>query len=100
MCRVDSKSLTGNGEAFMRVAERGHLAHQFPISGKVRHSPQGPSRGKEGQRPSYTVVAHLPIEMDGRVRYRIRNSLDGGERIVTEEQLSTATTETNDISCA
>jgi hypothetical protein len=46
------------------------------------------------------IVSHLPIEMDGRFRYRIRNCLDGSERIVTEEQLSTATSETDDVSRA
>ena len=35
----------------------------------------------------YTVVRQMPIEADGRVRYRIRNHADKTERVVTEEEL-------------
>ena len=30
----------------------------------------------------------MPIEADGRVRYRIKNQVDKKERLVTEEELS------------
>jgi hypothetical protein len=36
----------------------------------------------------YTVIRHMPIEADGRIRYRIKCKSDKVERVVTEDQLS------------
>ena len=36
----------------------------------------------------YTIVQHMPIESDGRVRYRIKCKSEKIERVVTEDQLS------------
>ena len=36
----------------------------------------------------YTVVQQLPIESDGRIRYRIKSQSENFERVVTEDQLS------------
>jgi hypothetical protein len=36
----------------------------------------------------YTVVQQLPIEADGRIRYRIKSQSENFERVVTEDQLS------------
>ncbi len=36
----------------------------------------------------YTVVQQLPIESDGRIRYRIKSQSENIERVVTEDQLS------------
>jgi hypothetical protein len=36
----------------------------------------------------YTVVQQLPIEADGRIRYRIKCQSENFERVVTEDQLS------------
>lgn len=36
----------------------------------------------------YTVVQQLPIESDGRIRYRIKGKSENFERVVTEDQLS------------
>ena len=36
----------------------------------------------------YTVVSRLPIEADGRPRYRIKSKTENIERVVTEEQIS------------
>jgi hypothetical protein len=36
----------------------------------------------------YTVIQHMPIEADGRIRYRIKSQTEKIERVVTEEQLS------------
>jgi len=36
----------------------------------------------------YTVVQLMPIEADGRLRYRIKSKSENIERIVTEDQLS------------
>ena len=55
----------------------------------VQHAPQRPS-GRTGipQFQSYTIVKRMPIEADGRIRYRIRSVDSTIERVVTEEQLS------------
>jgi len=36
----------------------------------------------------YTVVQCLPVEADGRLRYRIKSKSENIERVVTEDQLS------------
>jgi hypothetical protein len=36
----------------------------------------------------YTIVQRMPIEADGRLRYRIKSKLENIERVVTEDQLS------------
>ena len=36
----------------------------------------------------YTIVQRLPIEADGRLRYRIKSKSGNIERVVTEDQLS------------
>ena len=36
----------------------------------------------------YTIVQLLPIEADGRPRYRIKSKSENIERVVTEDQLS------------
>ena len=40
------------------------------------------------QRSVYTIVTCLPIEADGRPRYRIKSKTENVERVVTEEQIS------------
>jgi hypothetical protein len=40
-----------------------------------------------GERAIYTIVAHLPIEADGRIRYRIKSKTENFERVVTEDQI-------------
>jgi hypothetical protein len=48
--------------------------------------PQG--RDVPKKRSIYTVTARLPIEADGRSRYRIKSKTEKIERVVTEEQIS------------
>jgi len=36
----------------------------------------------------YTIVKRMPIESDGRLRYRIKSKSDNVERVVTEDQIS------------
>ena len=51
--------------------------------------PQGPQgRVIPKQRNVYSITARLPIEADGRPRYRIRSETEKVERVVTEEQIS------------
>jgi hypothetical protein len=65
------------------------MAHNFAINDDVHHQLQGP-QGRAGvkQRSIYTIVTCLPIEADGRPRYRIKSKTENIERVVTEEQIS------------
>lgn len=65
------------------------MAHSFSINDDVHHQSQGPQGRAEKSRSNvYTVIGRMPIEADGRLRYRIRSKTENIERIVTEEQLS------------
>ena len=46
------------------------------------------SRKAVEQTNIYSVIRQMPIEADGRIRYRIKNRVDKTERVVTEEELS------------
>ena len=65
------------------------MSHAYKLNEDVRHKPQGP-QGRAAIDPPmiYTVVQHMPIEADGRLRYRIKSKSDNIERVVTEDQLS------------
>ena len=65
------------------------MSHNFAINDDVHHKQQGP-QGRAGvKQPSiYTIVTCLPIESDGRPRYRIKSKTENVERVVTEEQIS------------
>ena len=65
------------------------MAHTYSINDNVHHLRQGPQGRAAIDEPSvYTIVARLPIESDGRLRYRIKSKSGNIERVVTEEQLS------------
>src|SRR3954465_9682380 len=65
------------------------MAHNYAINDDVHHQLQGPQgRAVTKQRSVYTVVSRLPIEADGRPRYRIKSKTENIERVVTEEQIS------------
>jgi hypothetical protein len=64
------------------------MSHAYSINDDVHHQRRGPQgRVDIGGRNVYTVVACLPIESDGRLRYRIRSKDENIERVVTEEEL-------------
>ena len=65
------------------------MSHVYKQSSEVRYVAQGP-RGRKvvEQTNVYTVIRQMPIEADGRIRYRIKSQVDKTERIVTEEELS------------
>ncbi|TPQ35029.1 hypothetical protein C2U70_15745 [Bradyrhizobium guangdongense] len=65
------------------------MSYAYKLLENVRHRPQGP-QGRATTEPPviYTIIQHMPIESDGRVRYRIRSKLEKIERVVTEDQLS------------
>jgi hypothetical protein len=63
------------------------MAHAYQINEAVLHRGQGPQGRVEVEAPKvYTIVQRMPVEADGRLRYRIRS--DKVERIVTEDELS------------
>jgi hypothetical protein len=65
------------------------MAHNFAINDDVHHHQQGPQgRADVRERSIYTIVSRLPIEADGRPRYRIKCKTENIERVVTEEQIS------------
>lgn len=65
------------------------MAHTFSVNEDVRHQLQGPQgRANIGERSVYTIVSCLPVEADGRRRYRIKSKTENFERVVTEDQLS------------
>jgi hypothetical protein len=65
------------------------MAHNYAINDDVHHQLQGPQgRAVTKQRSVYTIVSRLPIEADGRPRYRIKSKTENVERVVTEEQIS------------
>lgn len=69
------------------------MSPHFSLNDEVHHLAPGP-QGRETMRERrvYTVMALLPVEAEGRRRYRIRSKVGLIERIVTEEQISRATT--------
>lgn len=65
------------------------MSHAFKPNDDVQHQRQGPQGRAAADPPMiYTIVQRMPIESDGRLRYRIKSKSDNVERIVTEDQLS------------
>jgi hypothetical protein len=69
------------------IQEDAEMTHAYQINEAVLHRGQGPQGRVEVEAPKvYTIVQRMPVEADGRLRYRIRS--DKVERIVTEDELS------------
>jgi hypothetical protein len=65
------------------------MSYAYKLNEDVQHLPQGPQGRAETNQPMiYTIVQCMPIEADGRLRYRIRSKSGNIERVVTEDQLS------------
>ena len=63
------------------------MSYTYAINDSVLLRPQGPQgRDVPKQRNIYSITARLPIEADGRPRYRIKT--EKVERVVTEEQIT------------
>ena len=63
------------------------MSHVYRLDDSVRHRTQGPQGRQQAEEPMvYTVIRCLPIEADGRLRYRIK--CDKIERVVTEDEIS------------
>jgi hypothetical protein len=65
------------------------MPYHYAINDDVLFHPQEP-QGRDVPKPQsiYTVTARMPIEADGRFRYRIKSKTEKLERVVTEEQIS------------
>ena len=67
------------------------MSYAYKPNEDVLHRPQGPQgRAVTDAGTIYTIVRCMPIEADGRLRYRIKSKSDNIERVVTEDQLSYA----------
>ena len=66
-----------------------HMSYAYKLNEDVHHQPQGP-QGRAATDPPmiYTIVQRMPLEADGRLRYRIKSKSGNIERVVTEDQLS------------
>jgi len=65
------------------------MSYAYKLNQDVRHQRQGPQGRAATDPPTiYTIVQLMPIEADGRLRYRIKSKSENIERIVTEDQLS------------
>ena len=63
------------------------MLHAYALNEEVLHRGQGPQgRVQVEESKVYTIVQRMPIEADGRLRYRIKS--EKVERIVTEDELS------------
>jgi hypothetical protein len=66
----------------------GRMSHVYKPNSDVRYFAQGPRGRKVVEETNvYTIIRQMPVEADGRVRYRIKNQADKTERVVTEEEL-------------
>jgi len=64
------------------------MLYAYKVNEDVRHLRQGPQGRAASDRPTiYTIVQLMPIEADGRPRYRIKSKSENIERVVTEDQL-------------
>ncbi len=62
------------------------MKHKFSKGQRVRL--RQAQRGQPAGTGSFKVIAALPIERDGEVRYRIKSEAEAFERIATETSLS------------
>ena len=65
------------------------MSHAYQLNDEVLHRGQGPQGRVQADVPKiYTIVQCMPVEADGRLRYRIKSKSENIERVVTEDQLS------------
>ena len=67
------------------------MSYTYRLNEDVLHQAQGPQGRAVADPPMiYTILQCMPIEADGRLRYRIKNKSEDTERVVTEDELSYA----------
>ena len=65
------------------------MQHAYHIDDHVHRQIEGPQgRNVVEQSNVHTILALLPVEADGRLRYRIKSNEENFQRIVTEDTLS------------
>jgi hypothetical protein len=71
------------------LQSRHTMEHIYHVDDDVLHHFQGP-QGRDDAEPShvYTILALMPVEADGRPRYRIKSKDENFERVVAEDLLS------------
>ena len=63
------------------------MSYACKLNDAVLHRDQGPQGRVQVEQPKvYTIIQRMPVEADGRLRYRIKS--EKLERVVTEDQLS------------
>jgi hypothetical protein len=63
------------------------MSHVYRLNDAVLHRGQGPQGRVQVEEPKiYTIIQCMPVEADGRLRYRIKS--EKIERVVTEDELS------------
>jgi hypothetical protein len=63
------------------------MSHAYALNEEVLHRCQGPQGRVQVEEPKvYKIIRCLPVEADGRLRYRIKS--EEMERVVTEDELS------------
>jgi hypothetical protein len=63
------------------------MSYAYKLNEAVLHRGQGPQGRVQVEQPKvYTIIQQMPVEADGRLRYRIKS--EKIERVVTEDQLS------------
>jgi hypothetical protein len=64
------------------------MPYAYALHEDVQHRSQRPQGRAIVDVPAiYTIVKRMPIEADGRVRYRIKSKSENIERVVTEDEL-------------
>ncbi len=59
----------------------GHMSYAYNVNEDVHHRPQGPQGRAAADPPMiYTIVQRMPIEADGRLRYRIKSGYSWSSR--------------------
>ena len=62
------------------------MSHAYALNEEVLHRGQGPQGRVQVEEPKvYTIVQRMPIEADGRLRYRIKS--EKLERVAAEDEL-------------
>src|SRR5664279_599411 len=71
------------------LQSRPMMEHTYHVDDHVFRQIEGPQgRDIVEQSNVYIILALLPVEADGRLRYRVKSKEENFERIVTEDSLS------------
>jgi hypothetical protein len=84
---ISIAALMSHQVRFLRAKRDAEMSHAYQLNEAVLHHGQGPQGRVQVEEPKvYTIVQRMPVEADGRLRYRIKS--EKIERVVTEGELS------------